>query len=123
MELGGFPQTFKELKTLKGVGDYTAAAIASIAFGEPVAVVRRQRLRVLSRYYGIETPIDSTEGEEGVSSARSISFTYKMNLLTTTKLLWTLVRLSVHQILLIAVLVHSAKHALLSVNNALMNYQ
>ena len=46
-----------------------------------------------------------------------------MNLLTTTKRLWTLVQLSVHQILLIAVLVHSAKHALLSVNNALMNYQ
>ena len=65
MELGGFPQTFKELKTLKGVGDYTAAAIASIAFGEPVAVVDGNVYRVLSRYYGIETPIDSTEGKKG----------------------------------------------------------
>ena len=64
MELGGFPQTFKELKTLKGVGDYTAAAIASIAFGEPVAVVDGNVYRVLSRYYGIETPIDSTEGKK-----------------------------------------------------------
>ena len=63
-ELGGFPQTFKELKTLKGVGDYTAAAIASIAFGEPVAVVDGNVYRVLSRYYGIETPIDSTEGKK-----------------------------------------------------------
>jgi len=64
MELGGFPQTFKELKTLKGVGDYTAAAIASIAFGEPVAVVDGNVYRVLSRYYGIDTPIDSTEGKK-----------------------------------------------------------
>ena len=64
MELGGFPQTFKELKTLKGVGDYTAAAIASIAFGEPIAVVDGNVYRVLSRYYGIETPIDSTEGKK-----------------------------------------------------------
>lgn len=64
VELGGFPQTFKELKTLKGVGDYTAAAIASIAFGEPVAVVDGNVYRVLSRYYGIETPIDSTEGKK-----------------------------------------------------------
>lgn len=64
VELGRFPQTFKELKTLKGVGDYTAAAIASIAFGEPVAVVDGNVYRVLSRYYGIDTPIDSTEGKK-----------------------------------------------------------
>ena len=63
-ELGAFPQTFKELKTLKGVGDYTAAAVASIAFGEPVAVVDGNVYRVLSRYYGIDTPIDSTEGKK-----------------------------------------------------------
>ena len=64
VELGGFPQSFKELKTLKGVGDYTAAAIASIAFGEPVAVVDGNVYRVLSRYFGIDTPIDSTEGKK-----------------------------------------------------------
>ena len=64
VELGGFPQAFKELKTLKGVGDYTAAAIASIAFGEPVAVVDGNVYRVLSRYFGIDTPIDSTEGKK-----------------------------------------------------------
>ena len=62
--LGEFPQTFKELKLLKGVGDYTAAAIASIAFGEPVAVVDGNVYRVLSRYYGISTPIDSTKGKK-----------------------------------------------------------
>ena len=64
VKIGEFPQTFKELKTLKGVGDYTAAAIASIAFGQPVAVVDGNVYRVLSRYYGISTPIDSTEGKK-----------------------------------------------------------
>ena len=64
VKIGEFPQTFKELKTLKGVGDYTAAAIASIAFGQPVAVVDGNVYRVLSRYYGITTAIDSTEGKK-----------------------------------------------------------
>ena len=64
VKIGEFPQTFKELKSLKGVGDYTAAAIASIAFGQPVAVVDGNVYRVLSRYYGITTAIDSTEGKK-----------------------------------------------------------
>ena len=64
VKIGEFPQTFKGLKTLKGVGDYTAAAIASIAFGQPVAVVDGNVYRVLSRYYGITTAIDSTEGKK-----------------------------------------------------------
>jgi A/G-specific adenine glycosylase len=59
---GEFPNNFNELKTLKGVGDYTAAAIASFAFDEPVAVVDGNVQRVLSRYLGINTPINSTEG-------------------------------------------------------------
>lgn len=61
---GRFPDTFEEIKQLKGVGDYTAAAIASIAFGLPVAVVDGNVYRVLSRYFGIETPINSTEGKK-----------------------------------------------------------
>lgn len=61
---GGFPSTFKELLTLKGVGTYTAAAIASIAFDEPVAVVDGNVYRVLARYLGISTPINSTEGKK-----------------------------------------------------------
>jgi len=61
---GQFPQTMEGLKKLKGVGDYTAAAIGSIAFGLPVAVVDGNVYRVLSRYYGIETPINSTEGKK-----------------------------------------------------------
>ena len=77
VELGGFPQSFKELKTLKGVGDYTAAAIASIAFGEPVAVVDGNVYRVLSRYFGIDTPIDSTEGKKEFQALAQSLFTYK----------------------------------------------
>jgi len=59
---GHFPKTYKDLKTLKGVGDYTAAAIASFAYDEPVAVVDGNVQRVLSRLFGIHTPINSTEG-------------------------------------------------------------
>lgn len=64
VEMGGFPDTFEELKRLKGVGDYTAAAIASIAFDRAVAVVDGNVFRVLSRYFGIDTPINSTEGKK-----------------------------------------------------------
>ncbi len=59
---GVFPNTYDELLKLKGVGDYTASAIASIAFNEVTAVVDGNVYRVLSRYFGIETPINSTQG-------------------------------------------------------------
>ncbi|ATV38070.1 A/G-specific adenine glycosylase [Prevotella intermedia] len=62
--LGRFPETYKELKQLKGIGEYTAAAISSISFAEPVAVVDGNVYRVLARYFGIDTPIDSTEGKK-----------------------------------------------------------
>lgn len=62
-ELGGkFPNNYKELLKLKGVGDYTASAIASICFNEPAAVVDGNVYRVLARYFGIHTPINSTRG-------------------------------------------------------------
>ena len=62
-ELGGkFPDTYKGLLKLKGVGDYTASAIASICYNEPVAVVDGNVYRVLSRIFGIDTPINSTAG-------------------------------------------------------------
>lgn len=62
-ELNGvFPNNYKELLKLKGVGDYTASAIASICFNEPVAVVDGNVYRVLARYFGIKTPINSTKG-------------------------------------------------------------
>ena len=62
--LGHFPDTIDEIKQLKGVGDYTAAAIGSIAFGLPAAVVDGNVYRVLSRHFGIATPINSTEGKK-----------------------------------------------------------
>ena len=62
--MGGFPTTFEGIRSLKGVGDYTAAAIASIAFGLPVAVVDGNVYRVLARHFGIDTPIDTTEGKK-----------------------------------------------------------
>lgn len=61
---GAFPVTYNEVRALKGVGDYTAAAICSSAFGMPYAVVDGNVYRVLSRYFGIDTPIDSTEGKK-----------------------------------------------------------
>lgn len=60
---GSFPDTLEDIRALKGVGDYTAAAIGSIAFGLPVAVVDGNVYRVLARHYGISTPINSGEGK------------------------------------------------------------
>ncbi|MDY0085256.1 MAG: A/G-specific adenine glycosylase [Bacteroidales bacterium] len=57
---GLFPRSADELKKLKGIGDYTAAAISSIAFDEPVAVIDGNVFRVLSRLFNEETPIDSS---------------------------------------------------------------
>ncbi len=61
---GGFPTTLEGLRSLKGVGDYTAAAIGSFAFGLPAAVVDGNVYRVLARHYGIDTPINTTEGKK-----------------------------------------------------------
>lgn len=59
---GKFPESYKELIKLKGIGDYTASAIASICFNAQEAVVDGNVYRVLSRYFGIDIPINSTEG-------------------------------------------------------------
>lgn len=64
VEMGGFPRTLEGIKRLKGVGDYTAAAIGSIAFDLPAAVVDGNVYRVLARHYGISTPINTTEGKK-----------------------------------------------------------
>lgn len=63
LALGHFPCTLDEIKALKGVGDYTAAAIGSIAFDLPAAVVDGNVYRVLARHFGIDTPINTTEGK------------------------------------------------------------
>ena len=64
VERGGFPTTIEGLRSLKGVGEYTAAAIGSFAFNLPAAVVDGNVYRVLSRHFGISTPINTTEGKK-----------------------------------------------------------
>lgn len=64
VEIGHFPLIYNELIKLSGIGEYTACAISSIAFGEEKAVVDGNVYRVLARYFGIDTPIDSTEGKK-----------------------------------------------------------
>jgi|TARA_B100000768_G_scaffold158312_1_gene156825 A/G-specific adenine glycosylase len=59
---GNFPATYSELLKLKGIGDYTASAISSICFNEDAAVVDGNVYRVLSRYFGVTTPINSSAG-------------------------------------------------------------
>ena len=60
---GGFPSTIEGLRALKGVGDYTAAAVGSMAFGLPAAAVDGNVYRVLARHYGIDVPINTTRGK------------------------------------------------------------
>ncbi|WP_432411985.1 A/G-specific adenine glycosylase [Rasiella sp. SM2506] len=59
---GAFPDNYTDLKKLKGIGDYTASAIASICFDEAAAVVDGNVYRVLSRVFKVSVPINSTEG-------------------------------------------------------------
>ena len=64
-EFGGiFPENHSDILKLSGIGDYTAAAICSLAFNQPFAVVDGNVYRVLSRVFGIKTPIDSTAGKK-----------------------------------------------------------
>ncbi len=65
---GKFPHKYEDILALKGVGPYTAAAIGSFAFNIPKAVVDGNVFRVLSRYFGIDVPIDSAEGKKMFSS-------------------------------------------------------
>ena len=60
---GKFPADFEQLRKLQGIGSYTAAAIASIAFNLPHAVVDGNVYRVLSRLFDIDTPINNNEGQ------------------------------------------------------------
>lgn len=61
---GVFPSTYKEVLALKGVGEYTAAAIVSFAWNQPYPVVDGNVFRVLSRLFALETPIDTTAGKK-----------------------------------------------------------
>lgn len=62
--LGHFPTDYAGVRALKGVGDYTAAAICSFAYGMPLAVVDGNVYRVLSRYFGVDEPIDTGKGKK-----------------------------------------------------------
>ncbi|KIO76512.1 adenine glycosylase [Pedobacter lusitanus] len=64
---GVFPVSYKDLIKLKGVGEYTAAAISSFSSGEAKAVLDGNVFRVLARYFGISTPINSTAGKKQFS--------------------------------------------------------
>lgn len=63
VEQGGFPNTIEGLLALKGVGDYIAAAVGSMAFGLPAAAVDGNVYRVLARHFGIDVPINTTRGK------------------------------------------------------------
>ncbi len=64
---GRFPDQYHEILALPGVGEYTAAAIASIAFNEAYPVVDGNVLRVISRIYGIDTPVNTTRGKKEIT--------------------------------------------------------
>ena len=61
---GKFPSDYNAILDLKGIGGYTASAIASFCFDLPYAVVDGNVLRILSRYFGIDLPVDSTVGKK-----------------------------------------------------------
>ena len=63
-ELGGsFPQTSEALRKLPGVGAYTAAAIAAIAFGEPVAAMDANAMRVIARLFAVDEPLPKAKAK------------------------------------------------------------
>ena len=64
---GVFPKTYNEVLALKGVGEYTAAAICSISYDMPYPVVDGNVFRVISRFMGIDTPIDSGRGKKEIT--------------------------------------------------------
>jgi len=61
---GKFPEDYKSILSLKGIGEYTAAAIASFAFNAPYPVVDGNVFRFLSRFFAIEEPIDTAKGKK-----------------------------------------------------------
>lgn len=65
--MGAFPDRYDSIRQLKGVGDYTAAAIASFAFDEPKAAVDGNVCRVWSRLFAIDEPIDTTRGKQAIT--------------------------------------------------------
>jgi len=92
---GVFPKTFEELLHLKGVGDYTASAIASICYDLPHAVVDGNVFRVLTRYFGVATPINTSQGFKEIK-ALATKLIRGVDPGTFNRL-WTLVHTTVRQ--------------------------
>ena len=93
--MGGiFPTTYKDLLALPGVGSYTAAAISSICYHKLHAVVDGNVYRVLSRFFGIKTPIDLHQSKNNLKPLPTICST-QINQVTTIRQLWNLVPCSV----------------------------
>jgi len=63
---GVFPETYEEIRRLKGIGDYTAAAISSIVYGIPSPVVDGNVLRLFTRFFGIREAVDTQKGKQAV---------------------------------------------------------
>lgn len=68
---GKFPDTYDEIIKLKGVGKYTAAAVASIAFDLPYPAIDGNIYRFFTRYFGISTPVDSQKGKNEIQKIAS----------------------------------------------------
>jgi A/G-specific adenine glycosylase len=71
---GTIPSSFESLRKLKGIGDYTAAAIASIAFNEPVPVIDGNVIRVVSRLFAVNIPYDTKEGKNKIKQQLTTIF-------------------------------------------------
>jgi A/G-specific adenine glycosylase len=63
---GRFPETYQELINLKGIGEYTAGAILSFCFNKAYAVVDGNVMRVLARYMGVDTPVNTSKGKKEI---------------------------------------------------------
>ena len=71
---GNFPENHNEILALKGVGEYTAAAIASFAFDKAYPVLDGNVFRFISRLFGIEKPIDTSTGKKEITKALDLIF-------------------------------------------------
>lgn len=74
---GKFPNTYNDILSLQGIGPYTAAAIGSIAFNLPYPVVDGNVQRVIARIFGVEKPVNSTQGKKEIEEILSKIFDKK----------------------------------------------
>lgn len=94
---GRFPGNYKGVLSLKGIGEYTAAAICSFAYRQPYAVVDGNVYRVLSRLFDIDVPIDSTQGKKLFADLASRLLDKKIRMYII-RLLWSWVHCNVYPV-------------------------